>query len=222
MDVVKFILDVFLGSAIRTFRYFATWWDHATSAGFDPSVGSMIFITIVVALFLGSGFVAMTIAELNLRSRPLHFILGVLAPVAYPIFIHTSMSKPKQASTREEEEPQATAMADEEEVPDSALKTFKKAKDEDYDGIYKGPFEQRFFEYISRDEQGHQKGPFILELADDGRILEISAISAAFSNAVALVTGDENNSRTIRLPYDKIKSFCTKKAWLEDAGMNIE
>ncbi len=227
MDVVGFIFQLFFGTAISSVRYFTTWWDHATAAGFHPSVGSMIFTTIVVSLFLGSGFVAMTIAELNFRSRPLHFALGVVLPIAYPIFIHTSMTKAVPDSDddeeeEEEEEAQPAAVADKEELPDSALKTFKKAQEEDYNGIYHGPFEQRFFEYMSRDEQGNQKGPFILELVDDGRILEISAISAAFSNAVALITGDDNNSRTIRLPYSKIKSFCTKKAWLEEAGMDLD
>jgi hypothetical protein len=222
MDAIKLILDFLFGGFIRLEHYISTWWEHATAAGFSPSIGSMVFISIVMAILCASGFAAMTIAELRQRSRPLHFALGLALPIAYPIFIHYTMPIPaeKVREKEEEEESRQEHLGEPagDAIPDSELKTYKKMKEIEEDiGSFKGPFDQRFFEYMSRDEAGRPQGPFILEMTEGGRILEINSIVSALPAVVAVETGEGENAKTLRIPYDKIKSFNTKEAWLEEA-----
>jgi len=222
MDAVKLILDFLFGGFIRVAHYVSTWRVHAADAGFQAGTGTMIWISLLMAILCGSACAAMTIAEIRQRNRAVHFLLGLLLPVGYPIAIYQTMPMPvdkkKEEEEEEEERQRQHGMAEPGAIPESELKTYRKMKEvEENLGSFKGPFDQRFFEYMSRDEAGRPQGPFILEIDEEGRILEVATIVSALPSVVAVETGEGDNAKTLRVPYDKIKSFNTKEAWLEEA-----
>jgi len=212
MEVFSLIWDFLFGTFIRIYHYLTTWYAHASEAGFEISKGSLIWYGFWAVLMCSSSMVAMTIAEVKFRSRLAHGILGFICPVISPVVLHFVMpTLAKQEEKQEDEEQHEAAKT---AVPESGLKTYRKA-----DGTEVIPdvdvMDQEYFSRISKDEAGNLRGPFILEL-DDGQILEIEHVLEALAPAVAVQMGSGDEARKIRLPYTKIMGCRTKEQWLVD------
>jgi len=217
MEVFTIIWDVLFGTFIRINNYLETWSHNATEFGFVISKGSLIMTTFWMVVLCASAMVAMTIAEVKFRNRFLHGALGFVCPVIYPFvlyFVIPSCAKKPEVSYEEEKRQQAAL---EDVIPDSDLKAFSKNSEESVIPIG-DEMDQAYFTRIAKDETGKLRGPFILEL-DDDQILEIECIIEALSPAVAVQIGHDDHARTIRLPYNKIKTCMTKADWLTEADM---
>ena len=228
MGIFQFLWSFFFGSFQWIIDFINEWYSQAQDAGFSPSQGTMIGITIFLIIVVGSGLTAMTIAELKYRQRSLHFILGMLLPVAYPVLLYFVLPEFKIVSKEEKElEAMVASMPEAEDaIPDSELKSVARsdAKGERLDTELEPAvvMNQQYFGRISTDEMGNPTGPFMLE-TNDGRILEIEHISGALQNVLAVEIGQENGeTKTIRLPYQNIKSCMLKDEWLNESEMDID
>jgi len=220
MEVFTIIWDLLFGTFIRIHNFVETWIQNAHEFGFTISKGSLIATTFWMVLLCASAMTAMTIAEVKFRNRLLHGALGFICPVIYPILLHFII--PAGAGAKdddkydEEQKTQKTAPGN--VIPESDLKAFSKNSEDDEVIPAGDVMDQAYFTRIAKDETGQLRGPFILEL-DDDQILEIECIVEALPPTVAVKIGHDENARTIRLPYSKIKNCMTKGDWLAEADM---
>ncbi len=122
MEDLKRIAEIFSGIFISLWELISWLVSTAWHSGVSPSVFDMIGIFAIIALWLGSGFAAATVAELRERSRFLHMILGLALPLAYPAAIFLLMPRCKY-----DIDPADAAAAKEAEV-EARLKKEKEAK----------------------------------------------------------------------------------------------
>ena len=220
MDFLKVIADMFFGFFIAAEYYFSTWYKNTASHGVDFSLSTMLPPFFIAVIFCGSIMASMTIAEMKVRNRLPHALLGAVIPVIYPVLIYFTLPKASENSVEQEEET-AKPVHD---VPSTTLKSFRKV--ETTDEIPPPPDEpvglnQAYFTSIAKDEHGDYRGPFMLELTD-GQLVEIACIMDTFDAAVAVRIGEDNDAKTIRLPYPKIASCKTKEQWLAESEAEVD
>ena len=226
MGIFQFLWNFFFGSFEWVIDFINEWYAQAAQAGFHPDKGTLVGITIVLIIVIGSGLAAMTVAEVRMRQRFIHFFLGMLFPVAYPILLFFVLPEFKIVSKEEKElEKMIASMPDEEgAVPESELRSVAKsdARGQMPAMEHSLVMNQQYFARISTDELGNQTGPFIMEM-HDGRILEVDHISGALQNVLAVeVKQDSGECRTIRLPYQNIRSCRLKEEWLNEAEEDVD
>jgi hypothetical protein len=214
MNFVYFLRDFIFGSLTAFCTFISNLWDDAVRAGLNPDWSGLLANSIIIVFLLGSPFVAATMAERQGKNRFVHFMLGVIIPWAYPLYMFIKLAR---QPAKELAEKQAETLADDEkaligEMPESHL------KDEYGDGVKADTaeaapvMEQKYFARIASDEAGNPLGPYVLELVD-GRIVEVAKISEALPNVVILEVIESGRSNTIRLPYAKIKICREAKDW---------
>lgn len=226
MGIFQFLWNFFFGSFQWVIDFIQEWYSQATEAGFNPSQGTMIGITIFLIIVIGSGLTAMTVAEIKNRQRFLHFFLGILFPVAYPILLFFVLPEFKITSKEEKElEKMISNMSDEDNLlPQSELKSVAKA---DAKGVALAMdhgviMNQQYFGRICTDELGNPTGPFILEM-NDGRILEAKHIAGALQSVLAVeISLETGENKTIRLPYQNIRACKLKEEWLNEAEEDVD
>ncbi len=231
MGIWQFFRNFFFGSFEWVYRFVVEWLSQAAESGFRPGGGGMVLIAILMVLAVGSGMASMTIAEVKSRNRPLHCVLGCLLPVVYPVLLYFVLPEFRIVSREELELKEMVDNIGPAEVPlpESELRTVAKA---DKKGVAPAfgdagrsgaTMNQQYFSRIMTDEVGNPTGPYILEMGD-GKILEISRISAPLGNVMAVEIGQEGESeaKTIRIPYDKIKKCTLKEEWLLEAETDVD
>ena len=231
MGLLQFFRNFFFGSFEWIYRFVAEWFAQAAEAGFRPNTGTMVLIALGLVVVVGSGMAAMTVAEIKNRNRPLHCILGCLLPVAYPALLYFVLPEFRLVSREEKElEKMVESMGEAETpLPESELRTVAKA---DKKGVAPAfdeklkvgvRMDQQYFSRIMADEVGNPLGPYILEMVD-GKIVEISRISGALPNVVAVEIDQDGagEPKTIRIPYDRIKKCTLKEEWLMEAEADVD
>ncbi len=218
MNFVYFLRDFVFGSLTSFFTFLSNLWDDAVRAGLSPDWYSLMTTSIVIVLLLGSPFAAATMAELRGKNRFVHFMLGLILPWAYPVYMFLRLIREpvkeipvKQEETMVEEDMKAPG-----EVPESHLKyEYDDSEKEDSLPETALVMDQKYFSRIASDEAGNPLGPYMLEMLD-GRIVEVSKIAEALPNLVVLEVVEGGRSNKIRLPYAKIKICREAKYW--DSG----
>ncbi len=76
------LTDSFLFSELKD------WFMLLRHADLLPSLGTVISIPLILAVYLASAFISSTMAEMKLRGRLYHFIGGLILPVIYPALLH--------------------------------------------------------------------------------------------------------------------------------------
>lgn len=230
MGVFHFLWNFFFGSFEWLITFIKEWFLQASESGFTPNIVSLIMLTILFLLIVGSGMAAMTIAETKNRSRPLHAVLGMFLPLVYPALLFFVLPEFKIKSKNEKDlENLIEGMGvDSAELPKSELRSVQKADKAGVDiSLDKAILEtevldQQYFARIATDENGNPTGPYMLEL-DDDRILSINKISAALDQVLAVEMGEtEEDKKTIRLPYAKIKSCQLESEYMSNAAYEPE
>jgi len=230
MGVFHFLWNFFFGSFEWLIAFIKEWFLQASESGFTPNIGSLIMLTILFVLIIGSGMVAMTIAETKKRSRPLHAVLGMFLPIVYPalLFFVLPEFKIKSKNEKDVEHLMKGMRVGSSEIPKSELRSVQKADQKGVDSsLDKAILEtevlnQQYFARIATDENGNSTGPYMLEL-DDDRVLSINKISAALDQvlAVEIREGDEEK-KTIRLPYAKIKNCQLESEYMSNVAYEPE
>lgn len=177
------------------------------------NVGPVIVAVVVVLVLLGSASLASSIAERRGRGPLLHFILGFIFPVLYPVValavVHAP--EPKQAAPKEEVTEAIGSSA--EPVPPPAPGPGKKR------GIQAAPppdiehptvmatadrFDQMYFKRIARDESGNPRGPFTFTI--DGQNIRAERIVDVQEKLVVIETVDTSGrAQNLRVPYGRIE-----------------
>ena len=213
MEFLGYIWDFLFGFFIQSYHYFATWFQNAEECGFVISKSYLIEITVVMIVLCGSVMAAMTVAELKIRNRLVHGLLGLILPVIYPILIFFIIPPLNKKRTDDDEDLDHKKMA-KKESPKPELKTVDKETASDSETVPDSDLlDQNYFTRISKDEMGNLCGPFMIEL-DDDQVLEIECIIEPLQPAVAVQIGQGEKARKIRLPYAKIRKCVTKEQWL--------
>ncbi len=109
MEDVKQIAAIFVGTFTSLWEFLHGMVSTACQSGVSPSFGTCVLIFILIAAYLGSGFMAATIAEFREGNRFIHFILGLLIPFIYPVALIFLMPKPLPESVRKRAEAEARA-----------------------------------------------------------------------------------------------------------------
>ena len=215
MDVLKLVFNFLFGSFVSLWHYFTTWWVNALNAGFEASPLELVSVFLPLALIFGSGFAAMTFAEMKFRHRGMHFVGGVLFPVVYPLLFFylapkVEDGKPKDDMKVEEPPPEEDSDIEEKESPDIPESEFEKIDqpDDPVTGGFPEPampvaMNQEFFARISRLEDGTPAGPFTLLLID-GTQLAILSIVDAMPAVLSVEMEVDGEVRKVRLPYERI------------------
>ncbi|MCX6984269.1 MAG: serine/threonine-protein kinase [Lentisphaerae bacterium] len=215
MDFVNFLRDFIFGSLTAFCTFLSDLWGNSVRAGLSPDWASLLAFSILIVLLLGSPFVAATMAELMGKNRFVHFMLGLVLPWIYPLYMFLKLiRKPaKDLPDKQDETVADDGKAVVGEVPASHL------KHEYDDGVKTDPsleaapvMDRGYFARIASDEAGNPLGPYVLELLD-GRIVEVSRIADALPSNVILEIIEGGRSNTIRLPYAKIKICREAKYW---------
>ena len=198
----------------------------------EPDLAVLLILAIIGAVIIGSGFYSAALAEQKEHNRLVHFIIGVLVPWLYPVFIYGSKPvgkkgrKPQQqAAAPKKEEPIESAVAHQEEETEgmaekpasvelteshSSRRMSRKEVIESlttHHGVTDIEFTQRTFTTIAAEKFGNSAGPYYFKLVD-GNVLTVKSISEMLPNmlVVDISTGD-GQTRKLRLHYSKIQSF---------------
>ncbi|NOY75959.1 MAG: hypothetical protein GXP32_09260 [Kiritimatiellaeota bacterium] len=220
MDVLKLIFNFLFGSFVTLWNYFSSWWTNALASGLDPSPFKLVAIFLAVAFVFGSGYAAMTFAEMKFRNRGLHFIGGLILPVVYPLLFFYLVptvddGKPKDDMEVEKEalveddasDEEDTVVEDSPAIPESEFVKIDQP-DDPYTGGFPEPaaplaMNQEYFARISRLEDGSMAGPFTVKLVD-GTQLKILAIVDVLPEVLSVQMEVDGEIRKVRLPYAKI------------------
>ncbi len=160
-------------------------------SGAMPGFWFYLLLVVIFAVWLGSGFLAATLAELCGKSPGEAFMMGVLAPWIYPY----TKAREWEIQPTEEEVAAAEAAAIREQYEEDE----DDDEDEEIDGYCK-----RWFSDIPVDDDGERPGPFRMTLLD-GNVLEISVIRDLRDDLMVAVNAQ--TGKTLRIKYDNIADF---------------
>ncbi len=158
-------------------------------SGAQPGVVFWLIVFALFALWIGSGFLAATIAELAGKKRGEAFIMGLLAPWVYP----RRLAATSEVAATEEE------IAAAERAATAAEFATEEEEIEEIDGWCRAWFAQ-----IPVDDDGVRQGPFRLYLLD-GAILELESIRDLRDDLMVVV--NSATGKTLRIKYDNIANF---------------
>ncbi|MFA6567319.1 MAG: serine/threonine-protein kinase [Victivallales bacterium] len=218
MNFIYFLRDFVFGGLTSFYTFLSNLLDDAVRAGLNPDWNSLLVSSILIAVLLGSPFAAATMAELQCKNRFFHFMLGLLLPWAYPVYMFLKLIRnpAKELPDKQDETGPDDEKAVVGEAPESNLKYEYDAGGKAVQSPETAPvMEQKYFARIASDEAGNPLGPYVLEMLD-GRIVEVSRIADALPSVVILEVIEGGKSNTIRLPYAKIKICREAKHW--DSG----
>ncbi|WDE97002.1 hypothetical protein PQO03_03380 [Lentisphaera profundi] len=157
----------------------------------DLNWGLLIVLLIMITIIIYSAALSSTIAEKRGHTYVIHFFLGLILPIVYPIFIFGSMKNKLKASAT------VSSIASEEEEDDD-IPELDIAIDINED----------FFKQYPTDKSGHRAGPFIFE-TDQGIITAQFIIEIQKQLLVIQTINPKGQEQTLRLPYEKIISCNT-------------
>jgi hypothetical protein len=219
------IIDAVSAPVLRTAQFIA---EKTTESGVEFSPPRMIATTILVALWLASGFLAATISEMKGRSRIGHFLGGLLIPYAYPAFVRFGLASIQEIAMEQEEDfdpetgstvvrkiaiPGKSEALHAEAQEKRAEEDRKAGKTDESDelAIKPGVINHYYMTSIMVDENGGVRGPFVFHLAD-GKTIEVARIVNAMpTTAVVEIIAPSGEARTIRIPYEKIRECALKE-----------
>jgi hypothetical protein len=160
-------------------------------------------IFVGLLLWLASGCIASTIAEIRLRSPILHLLGGLIIPGVYPLAVLFMMPVKQQKVEKQEEEVEhVEGPPPVEQTPLSGT-----AITEDFSDEGDIAYNQAYFKKICFDSEGNHRGPFIIDVGDDELRVE-KIVDCLLSVCVIEITNADGKAQTLRIPYDRVKS-CT-------------
>lgn len=212
------VFEIFLGSFTALGDAVRGEITAAYEAGLDPSLGSMIGLFILAALWLASACAAATVAECRLRTRLPHFIGGMLCPGVYPAAVFFMLPRgavPEDpADKAREERRSAIDISKYTGAPSESERKRRLAEREAIqpdDGTDESPLDDGqpemgmiYFKSIAVDKDGNHRGPFIIEL-EGGQFLEVAKIINPKPDIlICELPSEGGKGRTIRIPYAKV------------------
>ena len=177
---------------------------------------------LIAAFFFGSAFLAAMIAESRRHKMKFHFMLGLLIPYIYPLFMALRIKTAQEKVDIEEEFDPLSGLSN---TMSERLKDIQKGQNDKHDKRVKRvipekqedeaveaveeekpAFSQRYFQEVAVDSSGAKAGPFNLVVLNDSqfKVCQIKNIQADMASFEVDVNGKIKN---IRIKYDNIKTF---------------
>ncbi len=155
-----------------------------------PGVLFWLVLFLLFTLWIGSGFLAATIAEIAKRPRGEAFAMGLLMPWIYARNLAATVEIPPSEEEIAEAEAEALHAQFEEE---------EEEEPQEIDGYCRAWFSQ-----IPVDDEGERVGPFRLTLLD-GTVIPISVIRDLRDDL--LVAENAATGKTLRIKYENVADF---------------
>ncbi|MCP3965868.1 MAG: hypothetical protein GY750_01610 [Lentisphaerae bacterium] len=204
-------------------------------AGVWPDWQIIGYAFIIYAFWLGSGFLAATIAEMRGHKVLLHFFLGLLAPYIYPGYLAFKLRTAKAKETsidemldvgesanltssllnikvkqnQERAQRQRLKLPTKEELEAKAVESINPIKDD----LEAQPvetdgrvYDKRFFENLAVESSGERAGPFEV-FVNNGTRLEILNIKSIQDDLAVFEIQAGKKIKSIRIKYQNIISF---------------
>jgi len=198
IDFLRAIFDIIAGIVARFAQ--ATGEAHIAA---DPLL--LVLIAIVLTIWLGSACWAGSIAEMRRHAPKLHFFIGLVLPLLYPLVILFALdvkgAKARDRERQREKEQAAAAAAPVQpaavDSPDIDLPIEQaEAKEET-------TLDEHYFTDIALDDQGNPTGPWRITYGDTEIVAQ--RIVDALPHAVVIETlAADGKAHKIRIPYSKI------------------
>jgi hypothetical protein len=149
----------------------------------------IIFCSLIPVVLLFSAFWSGALAEKYLKNRPYHFLLGILLPVIYPMFIFKRSDKTSA------------------ELLQTKTKAALAQKKRDISKGNLDKYKYNLFKKIAYKDDGIPNGPFKFELMND-TILDVTKILEVRPTQLAIEIKTENgNLKRLKIPFSSIKTF---------------
>ena len=160
----------------------------------DLDKGLLIQLLLIGLILLISAAYSSTFAEQRGHKLQKHFFLGLILPIAYPLFITFTLKTEASKKSNEQSLIVATTEQEEDLIPEVDI-----ALD----------INDEFFRQFPTDDEGLRTGPFIFET--ENGMIQAQAILDIQDTLLVLETKNSNNGtpQRLRLPYDKIISCNT-------------
>lgn len=176
---------------------------------YDPI--QQFWIIFWILFFFGSACWATSIASMRRHPPFIHFLLGLVLPWAYPLFILFKMDIQGEKERRKAEQEklaQEQAEAEEKQRIQEELNTRKAlAGNAEEEGLKTDVrWNQQYFAKISRDSEGRNAGPW--KAVVSGTEIIVTEILEAEEDLVYVVfKGYNDEPSKMRIPYTKIESW---------------
>lgn len=203
MVMLKDILISIWQGLLGLIDYFSK---QTTAAGITVDWPLIVVLLVLLTLWLVSACWASSIASGRRHSPVLSFVLGLLAPYVYPIFILFAMDI-KGAKERQQKQEAAkakdAAVEDERRHVAELLGREGGGADGEAEEEVKPVFDTAYFERIARDEQGNPNGPW--RVIFGGSEVKVLRILEPLPDVVSVeIETREGGRAKFRIPYARI------------------
>ena len=168
-----------------------------------------VFVGIVV--WLMSGCMASTIAELRHQNPLVHLFLGLVIPYLYPVAIFFVL--PVKRGKREKAEAEAAQKAEGAPPPAQKLPLSSKAGEDELDLLEQESempaWNRPRLKEMATDIEGNPRGPFLFLMKDGHEQRAERIIDALEISVVIEIIDHKDESQRLRLPYAEIED-CTE------------
>ena len=176
---------------------------------YDPNL--QFWIIVWILFFFGSACWATSIAAMRRHPPLIHFILGLVIPWAYPLFILFKMDIYGEKERRQaEQEMIAQKQAEEEEKQriQEELNARKAAVDAETEvqANTNPNWTPQYFNSIARDSEGRNAGPW-KAVVSGTEIIVLEIIEAENDLVYVVFKGYNDQPSKMRIPYTKIESW---------------
>ena len=178
--------------------------DATAKADFAANGGTTLLIVLLSLFFLGSAFWAASIASARRYNPFLHFLLGLLLPWVWPLYMLLKFDlkgeKERKAAMAAESQAQKEAEAQRQKDLTATLGVESAAEP---DPAEVG-FTPKYFESIARHKDGSKAGPW--DIAFNGIALHVLTIEEVLPQVVKVNFMDEKaHISQMRIPYARIE-----------------
>jgi len=173
----------------------------------------LVWVGVAVAAVFASGCFAAAIAESRNRSPLVHFGLGCVMPVFYPLTIHNTMKyyTGDTSSLRREAKAEEDIQRMEGEPPTEGPPILKPSVDgppvidEETLGQPRVQFDESYFRQLTYDAKGNFRGPF--QFIVNGTEFKVERIVEVLESVVVVENlNADGKTQRLRIPYSKVES----------------
>ena len=176
---------------------------------YDPS--HQFWIIFWILFFFGSACWATSIASMRRHPPFVHFLLGLVLPWAYPLFILFKMDiygEKERRQAEQEKLAQQQAEAEERKRIQEELNARKALSGNAEEELQQTDtrWNQQYFSKIARDSEGRNAGPW-KAVVSGNEIVVLEILEAEEDLVYVVFRGYNDEPSKMRIPYSKIESW---------------
>lgn len=203
-------IDLLTALGLKLRDIFMLFAKETQEAELSYDFNTQFWIIFWILFFFGSACWATSIASMRRHPPIIHFLLGLVLPWAYPLYILFTMDIYGEKERREaEQEMIAQKQAEEEERQriQEELNARKAAINMEAGIQTNGQrWTQQYFNSISRDSEGRNAGPWKATVSGT-EVIVLEIIEAEEELVYVVFKGYNDQPSKMRIPYAKIESW---------------